>query len=139
MRVLCAFRAQAVADDLLHLQMNVEIEKAVTQPYLQCGVRVRRNEADAARIMTVEIFDDETGFRYELAAPGVFQHREPSDRRKLQERFAFGRTAEVDLVERKRRFVLIERDQRLPAERRQRMVVQRERHEDSLAAAGIGA
>ena len=44
----------------------------------------------------------------------------------LQQRGALGRVAEIDQVRRERNVVLVQRDQRLPAERGERMEMQRQ-------------
>jgi len=51
----------------------------------------------------------------------VPQHRKLADRPQLQQARAFGFVAEIDHDRGERRVVLIQGDQHLPAERRQRM------------------
>src|SRR5207248_7383007 len=101
---------------------------AVAQSYLEGKLGMFRDEARAARIVPVEIFDDDAGFRNGLTPCIVAQHRKLADRPQFEQRGAFGRVAEIDRVRRERYVVLVKRDQRLPAERRQRMVMQRECH-----------
>ena len=64
----------------------------------------------------------------------VAQHGHLADRPQLQERRARARVAKVDDDRLERRLVLVERDQHLPAEGRQGMEVQRERHRFSLSS-----
>jgi len=78
--------------------------------------------------MPVEIFDDDARLRNGLSARMVAQDRKFPDAPQLLQRRAFGRIAEIDKVRRERDPVLIERDQRLPAERRQGVKMQRQRH-----------
>jgi hypothetical protein len=50
----------------------------------------------------------------------------------FQQRGALGRVAEIDRIRRERDVVLVQRDQRLPAERCKRMEMQRQRHAGTL-------
>ena len=68
------------------------------------------------------------------------QHRKLADRPQFQQRGALGLIAEIDEVRRERRVVLVQGDQRLPAERRQRVKMQRQRHGNSrLLAAPLAS
>src|SRR5437868_9048418 len=132
MRIPFVRRAKPVDHDLLHRQMHIEIVEAVAQSRLQRELGIFRDEPRPAWIMPVEVFDDDAGFRDGLAARLVAQHRKLADRPQFEQRGAFGRVAEIDRVRRERDVVLVKRDQRLPAERRQRMVMQRECHACTL-------
>jgi hypothetical protein len=127
--ILASRRPQPVADHLLHRQMHIVIIEAVAQPRLPRAIGVRRNEPGLAWIVVVEIFDDDAGFGDHAIFCLVAQHRKLADRPQLQERRALLGIAEIDHHGREHRIVFVQGDQRLPTERRQRMVVKRERHE----------
>src|ERR1700723_692490 len=132
MRILAVFRPQAVADDLLYGQMDIEVVKTVAQPGLQGQLGVGGNESGLAWILLIEIFDDDAGLGDGAIRGVVAQHRKLADRPQLQQRGAFGLVGEIDRNRRERRLVLVEGDQRLPAERRQGMEVKLERHDTVL-------
>src|ERR1044072_9426289 len=69
MRVLLAFAPQPVADERLHRQMEIKVEEAVAQASLARLRAVLRNKTRLARIMLVEIFDDDGRLRHRL--PGL--------------------------------------------------------------------
>jgi hypothetical protein len=78
--------------------------------------------------MLVEIFDDDARFRHGLVPRIVAQHRKLADPPQLHQRGALGGIAEIDQVRRERNVVLVQRNQRLPAIRGQRVEMQGERH-----------
>jgi len=108
--------------------VQIEIEEAVSQPRLQGQIGIVGNEARRAWMVLVEILDDDARFRNRTSSGLVTQHRKLADRPKLQKHRALVRIAEIDELRRERNVVLIQRDQRLPAERRQRMIVERKGH-----------
>ena len=116
----------ALADDLLHLHVDVQIEIAIAQAHLPREVGIRGNEFGFAGIMLVEIFDDDARLRHHAVARVVAQHGELADRPQLAQRGTLRRVAEVDHQRRERGVVLIECDQRLPAIRCQRVEMQRQ-------------
>ena len=128
MRVLPVRRAQPVADDLLHVLVNVQIEEAVAHPRGARLLATRRNETRLSGIMLVEIFDDDARLRHRLAARWILQHRKFSDRPQRAKRRALALVLQVDQLRRERRIVLVKRDQHLVAERGKWMEVQRRRH-----------
>jgi hypothetical protein len=74
------------------------------------------------------MLDDDARFRDGQAAALVAQHRELADRPDFQERRARGLVAEVDDARLERGVVLVERNQDLLAEARQRVEVERKGH-----------
>ena len=76
--------------------------------------------------MQVEMFDDDARLRD--GAIAILQHRELTAGPQRLERRRFARIHQIDDVLLERRVVFIKRDQRLMAERRQRMEVKGERH-----------
>ena len=128
LRILFVGRPQPVQHDLLHRQMHIEIVEAVAQPRLQSKTGVIGNESRGAAIVAIQIFNDDAGFRHGLVPRVVAQHRKFAYSPQLHQRGALGRIAEIDQVRRERDVVLVQRNQRLPAIRGQRVEMQRQRH-----------
>src|SRR6266404_3911983 len=134
MRILLAVGAQSIADNLLHRLMHIQIVETVAQPRLPCAVDVRGNEFRPARIMPVEVLDDDSRLRDDLVPCIVGEHRKLADGPQLQQRRALVLAGEIDHIGPERRSVLIQRDQHLVAVRRQGVKMQRERHTDGSSS-----
>ena len=128
MRVLGAGRPQPVADDPLHVVMDVQIVEAIRKAHRARCIAILGNEPRRARIMPVEIIDDDAGLRHHLAARVIPQHRKLAGAPQLQQHRALVGIAEIDRDRRERRRVLIQGDQRLVTIGRQRMQIERQRH-----------
>jgi hypothetical protein len=70
-RVLLVVGPQPVTHDLLHRQVNVEVEEAIAESYLPRKVGVRRNEPDLSRIVLIEVLDNDTRLRDRAVARAV--------------------------------------------------------------------
>jgi len=121
-------RPQPVGDDLLHGLLQVEVIEAIAEAHLPSEVRVRGYEPRLARVVLAQIFDDDARLGDRAIPRVIAQHGKLADGPNLEEVRAGSFIGEVDDVRLERRFVLIERDERLPAERRQRMEIELERH-----------
>jgi hypothetical protein len=97
--------------------MHVEIIETVAQPRLPGSFRIVRDEPDTARIMLVEIVDDDARFRNGLVPRRIAKHWKLADSPEFLQRRAFGWIAEIDQIGRERNVVLVKRNQHLPAER----------------------
>lgn len=127
-RVGLILRPQLVADDLLHRLLRIEIIEAVGLANGQRQVDAGGNEVDRPRIMRGQIFDNDGRFQHRAVARIVAQRRHLAGRRNLQEGRARLSIAKIDDDRRERRGVLVQRDQRLPAEGGQRMEMKRQGH-----------
>src|SRR4051794_20440474 len=103
--------------------MDVEVEEAVAETHLPREIRIFRNEARAPRKSLVQVLDDNAGLVYGPIALLVAQQRKLADRPELAQRVALTFVLQVDELWRERGVVLVQRDQHLVTERRQRMEV----------------
>src|SRR5215211_4409706 len=113
--------------------MQMKVVEAILEPHLHRAFRVAGDEPGLSRIMQVEVLDNDTRFRD--GAISVLQHRELAAGPQRLERRRLRRVHQIDDILLKRRIVLIKRDQRLMAERRQRMEMKGESHAFAL---GLG-
>src|SRR5437899_563718 len=112
---------QPVADDLLHRLLHVEVVEAVGLSDLDGEVDVGGDKLDRSGVIGGQIFDDDGRFHHSPVPRIVTQSRHLARRRNLQKGRARLLLAEIDDHRPEGRVVLVERDQRLPAEGSERM------------------
>ncbi|MET3855020.1 hypothetical protein ABIE40_002109 [Rhizobium sp. OAE497] len=136
LRILGVGCAHLVGDDLLHRRLDIEIEEAVPEAHLEGTVRIQRQQMRFTRIMPVQIFDDDAGFRNGAVTRLIPQDRHLADRPVAEQLGPRTLIREIDQPVLERRAVLIKRDQNLVAEGSERMSVEHERHGHGLSAVG---
>src|SRR3546814_19815118 len=85
MRVMRAFRAQIVENDLLHRLHDIEIEKAVHQAHMQRTRGIGRNEPEWTWIMLLKIFNDDRSIRQGAGAGHTHKNRHRPEERRVGE------------------------------------------------------
>src|SRR3954468_1272624 len=124
--------------------MDIKIEKTITKAHLPRKIRIVRNKARSTRKPLVEILDDDAGLAHAAVARFIAQQRKLSDRPELAEGGALALILQIDQLRRERGVVLVQGNQHLVAERRERVEVERQRHpsplmETTCVAFDIGA
>ena len=113
-RVFFSLRTQSICNPLLHAVMDVQIEKTVPLAGLERGLRVSWDQDRFGRVILLQVFDDDGGFRHRGIPLCIVQHRHFADRPVAGEnRIFLGATGDGVLLERGLR--LVERQQDFPA------------------------
>jgi hypothetical protein len=107
----------------------VQIEEAVPQPHLVGAIRIGRDQPQLSWRVLLHIFDDDRGLRHDSVCRFIAQHRKFADPPYLAESGCAGFGRDIRQLAAESDVVLVERDQHLLAERRQRVVVELECHE----------
>jgi hypothetical protein len=103
---------------------DVVVEEAIDRPHLERGLRIGRNEPHRPGMMESQMLDDDG--RLDHRAIAIHQHGKAFHR---PQRLELGHGLRIaQHVERERRGVLVERDQRLLAVGRERVGIERRRH-----------
>ena len=112
--------------------MDVSVVQAIAQPALERASGVLRDEAPTFRAGAIDVFEDDCGLGDREVASAVVEDRELADRPETHERGPRGRVRQIDQVLVEGYVELVEPDEGLPAERRERMIMERQGHESLL-------